>query len=129
LFVDNYGFVKDVKSSGGSDDYGYSAVWVRQPSGLDFRLDTYSKDDKKKVESIRMTGRIVNQQEKSIEATRMYIMALASLNYTGADEGRAKQWVSDNFYTDKATTDIGGVRFTIYVPSEWVRMLTLEKIR
>lgn len=129
LFEDKYSFIKDKKNSGGDKDFGYSAVWTKQQNGLDFRLDTYCSDDKKKIESIRLSGRVVDLQEKSVEATRMYIMALASLNYKGADVDKAKKWVSDNFYTDKATTDIGGVRFTIHVPSEWVRMLILEKAK
>lgn len=52
---------------------------------------------------------------------------VASIPYEGGQPAKAKQWVMVNI-NKPGTIDIGRVRFTLYVPTKWVRMLTIEGI-
>lgn len=56
-----------------------------------------------------------------------FLSYLCTLPYGGADRETAKSWLEKNINIDKATTEIGGVSFTVYCPSGAVRMLTIER--
>lgn len=85
-----------------------------------------SGSDVYKIEATLMQSRALKPNKASPEMVE-FLSYLCTLPYGGANIETAKSWLEKNINVDKATTDIGGVSFTVYSPSGAVRMLTIEK--
>ena len=69
---------------------------------------------------------MVDANEKDIVATKQFFQLVSTLPYENANPKQASSWVDKNFNNDKATTQIGGVTFTMIAPTQYVRMLLIE---
>ena len=85
-----------------------------------------SGSDVYKIDATLMQSRALKPNKASPEMLD-FLSYLCTLPYGGANIQTAKSWLEKNINIDKATTDIGGVSFTVYSPSGAVRMLTIEK--
>ncbi len=101
-------------------------LWINEKNqaGIDYRVETYSHSPND-IENIRATA-MVDPVAKKIVATVPFFEYVASLPYDKSEPQKAAAWIRNNINKNKATTLIGGVRFTIMVPSKWYRMLIME---
>jgi hypothetical protein len=123
LNMEKQGFTTD-KQLGG--EYGNLWLCTKKTDEIDFEVKCFSHDVSS-VETVRADAMITGS--KRPEALENFITMCATFPYTSAKPDDAKEWVVKNFNNNKATTVINGVRFTIYSPTRFVRMLELEKAK
>lgn len=93
-------------------------------AGVNYTVETFSyKTDS--VVSVRATA-MVDVNGKDIVATKQFFQFVSTLPYTNANPEQAASWLGENFNSDQATTQIGGVTFTMIAPTQYVRMLRIE---
>lgn len=105
------------------------SFWYSKDSsaGIDYNITTYTEGDVKSVVSVTATAMLNGKEKKDIIATLPFLQYISSLSYENSNPQEASKWVEDNFNNDKATTTINGVKYTIYVPTNMLRMLKIEK--
>lgn len=109
-----------------SNENGNTWKCKKDYAGINYEVLIYSsKIDK--VESVSGTA-IINGNKK-VESLKSFIKFVASLPYDNSDISKAQNWVESNFNVDKASINIGDAQFTIYAPSNKVRMIRINKIR
>lgn len=77
------------------------------------------------VESISAT--IICTPPKMASSHVDFLQYVSTAAYDSSQPKEASLWVGKNINKDKATTNIGGVSFTINSPTKWARTLTIEK--
>lgn len=104
----------------------YGNLWTSTHSvvGIDFRVVVFSYNVENVV-SVQASA-MVDPKEKKIVATKQFFQLVSTLPYENASPEQAASWVDKNFDNDKATTEIGGVTFTIIAPTQYVRMLLID---
>lgn len=104
----------------------FGNLWTSTHSvvGIDYRVEVFSYNIENVV-SIEATA-MVDANEKDIVATKQFFQLVSTLPYENANPKQASSWVDKNFNNDKATTQIGGVTFTMIAPTQYVRMLLIE---
>lgn len=126
------GFSKSGPKKSGSaipEDFAFYSWELSMTEGADsYNVEIFSDSgsDVYKIDATLMQKRALKPNKASPEMLE-FLSYLCTLPYGGANVERAKSWLEKNINTDKATTDIGGVSFTVYSPSGAVRMLTIEK--
>ena len=108
-----------------SSEYGNTWISKKEVEGISFVVTTYSSETEN-VENVKATATI-DSSVKEIVATESFIGYIASLPFENSKPKETMQWVKDNFNNDKASTTVGSVKFTIYAPTEVVRMIIVEK--
>lgn len=93
-------------------------------NGVDYQVNIYSSNNSL-VENVKATAMLTSAT--GIAQTKQFFIYISSLPYDNSDPGQASEWIDDNFDNDKATKIIGDAKFTIFVPSEFARMMTVEK--
>lgn len=93
-------------------------------TGINYSVETFSYNTKGVV-SVRASA-MVDVNGKDIVSTKQFFQLVSTLPYTNASPEQASSWVDKNFNSDQATTQIGGVTFTMIAPSPYVRMLRIE---
>jgi len=107
----------------GKEKLGHMWISKLTDAGIEYEVGIWTMDANK-VQTIDATAMCF--PPKKIIASLQFIQYVSSLPYDNSQPQKAVKWVSDNFNKDKATTTIGGVKFTLYVPSNYVRMLMIE---
>lgn len=104
----------------------FGNLWTSTHSvvGIDYRVEVFSYNIENVV-SIEATA-MVDANEKDIVATKQFIQLVSTVPYENANPEQAAKWVDENFNNHKATTQIGGVTFTMIAPTQYVRMLLIE---
>lgn len=104
----------------------FGNLWTSTHSvvGIDYRVEVFSYNIKNVV-SIEATA-MIDANEKDIVATKQFFQLVSTLPYENANPKQATSWIDKNFNNDKATTQIGGVTFTMIAPTQYVRMLLIE---
>ncbi len=104
----------------------FGNLWTSTHSvvGIDYRVEVFSYNIENVV-SIEATA-MVDANEKDIVATKQFFQLVSTLPYENASPEQAASWVDKNFNNNKATTQIGGVTFTMIAPTQYVRMLLIE---
>lgn len=104
----------------------YGNLWTskRSVAGINYTVETFSYNVDNVV-SVKATA-MVDVNGKDIVATNHFFQFVSTLPYTNANPEQAASWVTKNFNHDKAATQIGGVAFTMFAPSQYVRMLQIE---
>jgi|GEM_PF-4212373 hypothetical protein len=105
------------------------SFWYSKDSsaGIDYDVTTYTTGDVNSVLRVSATAILNFEEEKNIIAVLPFIQYASSLPYDKAEPEKATQWVKDNFNNDKAETVIGGVKFRIFAPTEFARILKINK--
>jgi hypothetical protein len=124
LNLENQGF-ETVKNLGGTTN---GNIWENKKTidNIDYQVTTYSKDIQV-VETIKATALADNADD--IQSTMQFFAMISSAPYESAKPAEASTWVKNNFDNDKASKVIGDAKFTLYAPSNFARMLTIEKTK
>ena len=107
-----------------NNEAGHLWTSTSKLGGIDYRVEIYST---KATKVISARGTAILDYNKDINNSIPFLVYLTSLQYENSNPQLAEQWVKDNFNNDKATTTIGEVKFTILAPTQFVRVLSLEK--
>jgi hypothetical protein len=91
---------------------------------IDYQVNTYSSRNTL-VENVKATA--MTTSVDGINQSKQFFKYVSSLPYDSSDPEQATAWVAENFDNDKAVKIIGDAKFTIYVPSQFARMMTIEK--
>lgn len=121
LNLEKQGF-KTKKQLGG--EYGNSWTSTQSYDGMDITVETFSYNTNS-VASVQASV-MVDVSYKDIIAGKQFMKYISSLPYKNSKPEDAIKWVDENYDADKASTEIGDVKFTIYAPSAAVRMLMIE---
>lgn len=120
--LEKYGFStsKDLSTNG--------CTWnaKRTDFGITYLTKIYSPKDADKASSFQLTI-MVEPGVENISKGKWMMKELAGIKYDGSDAAKAYEWVENN-YNNNSTIDIGGVRLSILAPSNFVRMLCINKI-
>ena len=92
--------------------------------GVEYRVVTFSSDINS-VESVSANAMAL--PPKNASDAKQFLKFISSLPYNGSNAQEAGEWVDENFNSDKAEKVIGSAKFTIYAPSEFARMIRIEK--
>ena len=88
---------------------------------------TMFKNTSDKVEEIKISGTLTGLDNKNIIAVKPFLKYISTVQYEGSDTAKITQWIEDNFNNDKASTIIGEAKFSIFAPSQFTRLVVIEK--
>lgn len=103
---------------------GYTWVSKKSRDDFDYEVTAWSEDDDKKVQTVKATA--ICNPPNEIYTTVEFFQMVSTLPYDNSKPQTAAGWVSDNFYESKATTTIGGVKFTLFSKSEYEKIFLME---
>lgn len=121
--LQEYGFTTDKNLS--SDGCFWTAE--RKDFGITYTTVMFSPKDAEKASSFRLTI-MVEPGIENISKGMWMMKELAGIKYDCSDNVLAAEWVDKNYNNNNASIDIGGVRFTISAPSDYARILNINKI-
>ncbi len=124
LNLEKQGFVTDKHYS---TEFGNSWDCKNSSTGIDYVVSVFSSDISS-VETLKATAMLTGQEDKGIEATKPFLKYIASVPFEGNDPAKVAEWIEDNFDKDKQTLVVSNVRFTIYAPTAFMRMLRVELV-
>ncbi len=96
-------------------------------NGIDYSVETYCEDGVTNVTSITLNAIRMYPQYNTVVDMKDFLKYGCTIPYDGADIPKVKDFIENNYFRDKATITISGVKFTIYSPTQFVRMLDIEK--
>jgi len=111
-----------------SSEYGNSWDCKNSSAGIDYIVNVFS-DDVNSVERVRATAMLNGNENKQIIATKPFLKYVASVPFEGNDPAKFAEWLDKNFNKDKQSLTISDVKFTIYAPTNLLRMLDIEKAK
>lgn len=119
---ENKGFTIDEKIG------AKTASWTcfQQEDGIEYTAEVYATDNVGKVNSVEYTALRTTPERNSVEAMKAFLKYGASLPYDAADPSKVAQFIEDNYYTNESSVVVNGVKFTLYVPSDYSRILSVE---
>jgi hypothetical protein len=122
LNMEKQGFTTTKSFSG---EYGNTWESKYTNGGIEYIVSVFStKSDT--VESITATARLLDLN-KNISETKQFLKYVCSVPYENSNPSQVASWIDTNFSSDKVGTSIGGVKFEIFSPSKFVRMIVIEK--
>ncbi|MDT3356504.1 MAG: hypothetical protein LIR35_02805 [Bacteroidota bacterium] len=106
----------------------YGNLWTCKYSaeGLDYTVTIYSPKAVDKAQSVLMS--IMASPYSSISNGLQLACYFATTPYDTADIEKAKQFVESNYNNDKSSIIIGDAEFTIYAPTQFARMIDIQKV-
>jgi hypothetical protein len=120
LNLEKQGFSIDKKFSA---EYGCSWFCKSTLDGIDYDVTIYGSTASV-VEEIKAQATI--NTADNIQASKDFFNYIASIPYDNADHDQVSNWLKNNFNKDKQSITISGVTFTIYCPTKFGRLLTIE---
>lgn len=112
---------KDYSSTDGN-------LWTCKYSaeGLDYIVTIYSPKAVDKAQSVRLS--IITSPYSSISNGKQVARYIATIPYDTADIEKAKQFVESNYDNDNSSIIIGDAKFTVHAPTQFVRMIDIQKV-
>lgn len=103
-----------------------SFVWtsVNEADDISMEVSVYSRDIEK-VERVTLYGTVFPPQKP--EALQDFFKYGCTIPYDGSEPTTAQNWLVNNYDKDSTSTVIGGAVFTLKAPTDFVRILTIEK--
>lgn len=123
LALKEYGFKTDRDFSLN----GKSWTAERDDVFIKYSVLMFSPDDHEQITSYRLTIAVEPGYENISKGKKM-MQELSGVKYDGNDAAKAYEWVGQNYNKNNASIDIGGVRFAISAPSDFIRILNVNKI-
>ncbi|MBN1446603.1 MAG: hypothetical protein JXA28_01630 [Bacteroidetes bacterium] len=119
LSLEERGFLTD-KQIGGE----YGNLWTCKSSsgGIDYTVEIASSGASD-VETVRATAMVNRGGPRE---ALPFIQFVSSAPIEGVNREAVQTWIAENFDKDKVSFESGEVRYTIYAPSQMVRMLRIE---
>lgn len=106
---------------------GATFICTSEEDGIDYEVKAYCEEGVSDVISIRLTATRINPQDNSLSDLKPFMYYGCSIPYDGSDPLQVRQFINKNWNNDKASTLISGVKFTIYCPTQFARMIEIEK--
>lgn len=97
---------------------------------MEYRIKLYSAQDENKVSNIRLVANIIEVNKGNIDVSYSLFNDFTKLEILEKSNKiqEAQNWLKLNFNNDKSSLQIEGLLFTIYAPTKFVRMLTIEPL-
>ena len=95
--------------------------------GIDYSVTTYSDKDINLVNAIDLQATRMIPQMNKVTDMKPFLKYGCSIPYDGADAGKINEFIDANYYKNKASIVISAVRFTIFVPTQFARLITITK--
>lgn len=95
---------------------------------MEYRIKLYTEKDEFKVSNIRLVARIIEVNKGKIDVSYSFFEDFTKLEIIEKKNKSEvlKEWLKVNFNNDKSNILIENLLFTIYAPTAFVRMLTIE---
>ncbi|WHI52414.1 hypothetical protein P3339_06430 [Microbulbifer sp. MLAF003] len=106
--------------------YSWELAMTEGTDSYNVEIFSDSGSDVYKIDATLMQQIALKPNKASPEMLE-FLSYMCTLPYGGSNIETAKSWLEKNININEATTDIGGVSFTVYSPSGALRMLTIEK--
>jgi hypothetical protein len=97
-----------------------------EEKGISYEAKIFCENNVSEVTSIRLSASRLSPQYNSVSDIKPFLKYGCSVPYNGADAAKANAFVDENFNKNKASIIIAGVKFTIYAPTQFVRMIDIE---
>lgn len=103
-------------------------LWTctREDYGITHTVTIYSPRAANKAQSMRLNI-MVDPGYAAISEGKYFAEKIATIIYDSADQSKARRFVQENYNNDQASIVIGDAIFTMYAPSDYVRMLNIDK--
>ena len=95
-------------------------------NGIDYEVKTYCEDNVEDVTSGRLTATRTSPQFNEVLDMKPFLKYGCSLPYDGSNGEKINAFIETNYFKNKASIVISGVKFTIFSPTEYVRMIDIE---
>lgn len=95
--------------------------------GIEYTVETYCENGVDNVTSITLSANRILPQYNKVEDMKSFLKFGCTFPYDGSDLKKIKAFIEDNYYKNKASINISGINFTIYTPTQFARMIEIEK--
>ena len=124
LALKEMGFSKKTNYGG---EYGISWDCSRYDYGISYIVNIYALDASSDAQSFRLSI-MVEPGIENISKGMWMMKELSGVKYDAANPSVARDWVDANYNNDGATITIGDAVYTINAPSDFVRIMTINKL-
>jgi hypothetical protein len=118
LNMEKQGFTTE-KSLGG--EYGNTWTCKSSSGGVDYDVSVFSTSSMD-VETVSATAM---NSDGNYRATIPFLKYVASAPIDGVDRDAVHAWIDANIEKDKVKFESGDVRFELYAPTKFVRMISI----
>lgn len=98
-------------------------------NGIDYLVETYCEKGVNDVTSIRLTATRINPQYNKVADMKPFLKFGCSVPYEGSDAEKINTFIDQNYNKNKSSIVISGVKFTIFCPTEFMRMMDIEAVK
>lgn len=99
---------------------------TKEYGGIKYDVTIYAEDNVNEVTEIKLNAYRNQANLNSVEDMKPFLKYAVSIPYDGADVEKVKNFIDKNYNKNKASITVSGVKFTIYCPSKFVRLVTVE---
>ena len=105
------------------------SFWIneKRDNGMYYYIRTYCADGVSNVDAIRLSVTREYPQYNKVNDMKPFLKYGCSIPYDGSDYNSVLKFIDNNFNNDKADTVISDVKFTIYAPTKFSRVISIEK--
>lgn len=127
--VDVYGSFEKMGFETDKDIDSEGAIFRNKHSskGIDYNVETYCEKGVNDVTSVSLQATRMLPQYNKVADMKQFLKYGCSIPYDGYDVEKVSKFIDDNYFNDKASITISGVKFTIYCPTEFARMIVIER--
>jgi hypothetical protein len=127
--VDVYGNFEKIGfiTSKNIDADGATFINTSSSNGIDFNVETYCESGVNDVTSISLQATKMYPQNNKVGDMKSFLKYGCSIPYDGAEPEKVSQFIDNNYFNNKASIIISGVKFTIYCPTEFARLMVIER--
>jgi hypothetical protein len=94
-------------------------------NGIRYDVRTYCENGVNHVDNVRLSATI-NTADKNTDALKAFLKFGCSIPFDGNDPQKIADFIDNNYNNDKASIIISNVKFTIYAPTKFARMIEIE---
>lgn len=110
-----------------STDDGSLFICTSEDNGIQYEAKVFCESGVTDVTTIRLSATRINPQYNKVDDMKPFLKFGCSVPYTGFDAAKVSEFIDHNYNKNKASIVISGVKFTIYVPTQFARMIDVEK--
>ncbi|WP_300673493.1 hypothetical protein [Soonwooa sp.] len=99
---------------------------TKEYGGIKYDVTIYAEDNVNEVTEIKLNAYRNQANLNSVEDMKPFLKYAVSIPYDGADVEKVQNYIDKNYNKNKASITVSGVKFTIYCPSKFVRLVTVE---
>lgn len=120
---ENKGFEVDKHIEGD----GSLFICSSEENGIKYEAKVFCENGVNDVSSIRLTAFRSLPQYNSLEDLKPFLIYGCSIPYEGYDIDKVTAFINNNFNKNNASIVVSNVRFIIYCPTEFLRMIEIRK--